>query len=392
MLTFSLAAKLMLFFLTAQESNGQPQKEAPVRVINRQLELRKTLGSALQEHGVSFDDVGLIEASLKAAAFDFRRVRPGEQFRLFFRGGLLTQVLWKKSPFSEWLLTRQADHFEVQKNLLTATTKVERVQLKVETSIWNAAKNAHENPEIAVTLSDVFAWDVDFYRDVQAGDVMTAVVEKTLLKGRTIGYGRVLAAEYIGHTVGKKRSFRFQLPDGSETFFTEDGQSARKTFLKSPLKFAQVTSGFGGRFHPVLHDFKTHNGVDYHAPVGTPVWAVADGTVASAGWDGGGGNVVCLKHPLSFETCYMHLSKIRVKAGQRIQQKNVIGDSGSTGRLTTGPHLHFGMRRGGRWVNPLNQHFPRAEPLAKEQLASFVASIEPLQRFLQNEFPIVNSN
>jgi murein DD-endopeptidase MepM/ murein hydrolase activator NlpD len=185
----------------------------------------------------------------------------------------------------------------------------------------------------------------------------------------------VLAAEYIGSSVGTKKSFRYKMPDGTETFFTEDGLSARKTFLKSPLKYSSVTSGFGSRFHPVLNYVGNHNGVDYHAPSGTPVWAVSDGTVTRAGWDNGGGNIVCVKHVMSFESCYMHLSKILVKLGQKIAQKAVIAESGNTGAYTTGPHLHFGLKRGGGWVNPLNQNFPRADPLPKNLMADFKEQI-----------------
>jgi murein DD-endopeptidase MepM/ murein hydrolase activator NlpD len=192
-----------------------------------------------------------------------------------------------------------------------------------------------------------------------------------------LGYGHVLAAEYVGHTVGSKKSYRYKLPDGTESYFLEDGTSARKTFLKTPLKYAHVTSGFGSRFHPILNYVGNHNGVDYGTPVGTPVWAVADGTVSKAGWDDGGGNRICVKHAMSFETCYLHLSKISVKAGQRVPQKTVLGESGSTG-LSTGPHLHFGMKRGGNWVNPLNQNFPRADPLPRAQLADFLEKIAPL--------------
>ena len=115
---------------------------------------------------------------------------------------------------------------------------------------------------------------IDFYRDVQKGDRMRAVIEKTVHKGRTLEYGNVLAAEYIGSSVGTKRTFRYHLPDGTDSYFAEDGTSARKTFLKSPLKFAQVTSGFGGRFHPILNYYGAHNGVDFNAAMGTPVWAV----------------------------------------------------------------------------------------------------------------------
>jgi murein DD-endopeptidase MepM/ murein hydrolase activator NlpD len=201
---------------------------------------------------------------------------------------------------------------------------------------------------------------------------MRAVIEKTMHKGKVLEYGNVLAAEYIGSSVGTKRTFRYHLPDGTDGYFAADGTSARKTFLKSPLKFTQVTSGFAhSRYVPALNYTGAHYGVDFNASTGTPVWAVADGTVTRAGWDDGGGNIVCLKHIMNFETCYMHLSKIDVKAGEHVAQKMVIAESGGTGRLTTGPHLHFGMKRGGNWVNPLNQNFPRSEPLPRPLLLDF---------------------
>ena len=185
-------------------------------------------------------------------------------------------------------------------------------------------------------------------------------MEKVLSKGRLLRYGEVLAAEYQGESVGTKRVFRWQLPDGEWSYFQEDGTSARKAFLKSPLKFAHVTSRFGRRFHPVLQYLKAHKGVDYAAAVGTPVWAVADGTV-TARQHRPGGNTVCVRHRNGLETCYLHLSSYGrgVRGGARVSQKQVIGYSGNTGR-STGPHLHFAMKRDGAFVNPLNQKFPRS--------------------------------
>lgn len=201
-------------------------------------------------------------------------------------------------------------------------------------------------------------------------------MEKVVHKGRTLRYGEVLAAEYLGSTVGNKRVFRYEIQPGKYSYFQEDGSSARKSFLKSPLKYAHVTSRFGSRFHPVLKYMKNHNGVDYSAAVGTPIWAVADGTVTKAGYEGASGNLVCLRHMNSFETCYAHLSRINVKRGQRVSQKQVIAYSGNTGR-STGPHLHYALKRSGNFVNPLNQNFPRAEPVPKAQLADFAEKISP---------------
>jgi murein DD-endopeptidase MepM/ murein hydrolase activator NlpD len=360
-----------LFLLAVLATTAQP-----TLVKNRRLEQNQTVAAALFAAGLDEATVTSLEGALSAAQFNFKRARVGDQLRLVFRHGQLDVLDYRRSQLTEWQVRREADRYVGRKREIEREQRVDLVELTIDSNVWDAARAAGERPDIAVTLSDVFAWDVDFYRDVQRGDRMRAVVEKVIHKGRTLEYGRVLAAEYVGKTVGDKKSFRYKMPDGTEAFFTEDGLSARKTFLKSPLKYSTVTSRFGSRFHPVLNYVGNHNGVDYHAPAGTPVWAVSDGTVTRAGWDDGGGNVVCVKHVMTFESCYMHLSKLLVRVGQRVPQKLVIAESGNTGRLTTGPHLHFGLKRGGNWVNPLNQNFPRAEPLPKELLADFRAQID----------------
>ncbi|MBS1148938.1 MAG: peptidase family protein [Myxococcaceae bacterium] len=350
-------------------------------VKNRRLERNQTVAKALYDADLDEATVEAVQGALKALQFDFKKARAGDQLRFVFRDGQLDVFDYRRSGLKEWLVRRDGDRYVGRLREVEREQQIAVIELNVDSSIWDAAIAAGEKPEIAVTLSDVFAWDIDFYRDVQKGDRMRAVIEKVVSKGRTIEYGNVLAASYVGSSVGTKRTFRYRLPDGAESFFTEDGLSARKTFLKSPLKFARVTSGFGGRFHPILNYFGSHNGVDYGTPNGTPVWAVADGSVVRAGWDKGGGNMVCVKHVLSLETCYLHLSKIEVKVGQKIPQKTVLGESGTTG-LSTGPHLHFAMKRGGNFVNPLNQNFPRADPLPKDLLADYTTRISSVKSLL----------
>jgi murein DD-endopeptidase MepM/ murein hydrolase activator NlpD len=347
------------------------------QIKNRRLDRNQTVISALYQGGLDELTVEAVKGALLATGFDFRRANPGDQLRFVFRGGQLDVLDYRRNVFKEWQVRREGDRYIGRRRELEREQRVEVIDLAIDSSVWDAALAAGEKPEVAIVLSDVFAWDVDFYRDVQKGDRMRAVVEKIVSRGRVLGYGNVLAAEYLGKTVGSKRSYRYQLPDGTESYFLEDGTSARKTFLKTPLKYARLTSGFGSRFHPVLNYQRAHNGVDYGAAIGTPVWAVADGTVTKAGWDAGGGNRVCVKHAMSFETCYLHLSKIHVKQGQRVPQKMVLGDSGNTG-LSTGPHLHFGMMRGGKWVNPLSQNFPRSDPLPKDLAEDFKVKVAPL--------------
>lgn len=367
----------MLALVTTALCLGLTDAAPSAQVKNRRLDKNQTVVAALYAGGLDELTVEAVKGALAASGFDFRRANPGDQLRFVFKGGQLDVLDYRRNVFKEWQVRRDGEKYVGKRRELEREQSVEVIDLTIESSVWDAALAAGEKPEVAIVLSDVFAWDVDFYRDVQRGDRMRAVVEKIVSRGRVLGYGNVLAAEYAGHTVGAKKSYRYRLPDGTESYFLEDGTSARKTFLKTPLKYARLTSGFGSRHHPVLNYARAHNGVDYGTPTGTPVWAVADGTVTRAGWDAGGGNRVCVKHAMSFETCYLHLSKILVREGQRVPQKTVLGESGNTG-LSTGPHLHFAMKRGGAWVNPLSQNFPRADPLPKALVDDFKAKVAPL--------------
>ena len=367
-----LAPALVAALLTAAPSSPQ------VRILNRRIERNQVLATALRAAGLDGGQTDSVVGALQGV-FDFRKSRVGDQLRLVFRDGELDHFDYRQSPVDEWQVRRDGEKYVARKREVEVETQVNRVELEVSSSLYDAAVTAKEDPTIAMALADVFAWDIDFYVDVRKGDRVRCLVEKVLTKGRLLRYGEVLAAEYRGESVGTKRVFRWQLPDGEWSYFQEDGTSARKAFLKSPLKFAHVTSRFGMRFHPVLEYLKAHQGVDYAAAVGTPVWAVADGTVTVAGNTGAGGNSVCVRHRNGFETCYLHLSSYAagVHTGARVAQKQVIGYSGNTGR-TTGPHLHFAMKRNGTFVNPLNQKFPRSEPVPPTLLARFRDAVAPI--------------
>lgn len=349
-----------------------------VRILNRRVERNQVLATALRSAGLDGVQTDRVIGALQGV-FDFRRSRVGDQLRLVLRDGELEHLDYRQSPVDEWQVRRDGERYVASKREIEVETQVSRVELEVQSSLYDAATTAGEDPTIAMALADVFAWDIDFYVDVRKGDHVRCLVEKVLSKGRLLRYGEVLAAEYRGESVGTKRVFRWQLPDGEWSYFQEDGTSARKAFLKSPLKFAHVTSRFGMRFHPVLEYLKAHQGVDYAAAVGTPVWSVADGTVTVAGNTGAGGNTVCVRHRNGFETCYLHLSSYGagVRSGSRIAQKQIIGYSGNTGR-TTGPHLHFAMKRNGAFVNPLNQKFPRSEPVPPTLLTRFREAVNPI--------------
>jgi murein DD-endopeptidase MepM/ murein hydrolase activator NlpD len=347
-------------------------------VKNRRIEPNQPLAVALQAAELPPEQVAAVINALEGV-FDFRKSRVGDQFRLVIRDGELDFFGYRQSAVDEWQVRRDGDKYVGSKRSIEVEKQVALVALEINSSLYEAALEAGEDPLIGLVLADVFAWDIDFYRDVRKGDRARALVEKFVAKGRILRYGEVLAASYEGGAVGTRRVFRYQLPDGHRGYFQQDGSSARKAFLKSPLKYAHVTSGFGSRFHPVLQYVKAHNGVDYAASIGTPVWAVADGMVTVAHNTGAGGNTVCLRHANGFETCYLHLSKYGpgVRQGARVSQKQVIAYTGNTGR-STGPHLHYALKRNGHYVNPLNQNFPRAEPVPKKLMTDFLSHMAPL--------------
>jgi hypothetical protein len=357
---------------------GALPSAATTRIINRRVEPNQVLARALRDAGLDGGQADRAIAALEGV-FDVRKSRDGDQLRLVLRDGELDLLDYRQSAVDEWQVRREGERLVASKRAVEVEKQLVRVELEVGSSLYEAALAAREDPTLAIALADVFAWDIDFYLDVRKGDRVSCLVEKFVTRGRLLRYGEVLAADYRGEAVGHRRVFRYQLGDGEWSYFQEDGTATRKAFLKSPLKFAHVTSGFGNRFHPVLQYLAAHQGVDYAAAPGTPVWAVADGVVTVAGDTGAGGNTVCLRHHNGLETCYLHLSSFGagVRVGSRVAQKQVIGLSGNTGR-TTGPHLHYALKRNGSYVNPLNQKFPRAEPVPARLLADFRARLGSL--------------
>ena len=361
----------------------------PPRPIERftsvavRLARNQTLNQALFSLKLASEEVTGVVAAMKGL-FPFRKARPGDQLRLERAAdGALHRFTYRQGPADEWIVERFPDgSLHGTKRPVELTTKVDRVEVSISSSLYEAIQASQEDPTLAVLAADVLAWDVDFYQDVRAGDRMRIVVEKIFADGKLLRYGDVLAAEYDGAATGRKRLFRYTDASGQASYYDDDGNSARRGFLKSPLKYANVTSGFGMRKHPVLGYTRAHEGVDYGAPVGTPIWAIGDGTVRQAGWNGGCGKSVILHHRNGYDTVYCHMSQVAVSAGKAVQQKQIIGYVGATG-LATGPHLHFAVKRDGRFVNPLHLQVPRDAPIPAAQLPDFREKISPLRAKLE---------
>ena len=348
--------------------------------ITLRLGRDQTIGQVLPRLGLGAAEANAVVAALQPL-FPARKARPGDQLVVERRAGekVLFRFTYRQGRADEWNVTRAEDgtHSAARRPVVLETERA-RVAVSVEGSLYESLQRTDEDPSLAVLAADVLAWDVDFYRDVRRGDRLKVVVEKVNADGQLLRYGEILAIEYEGTAAGTKRLFRWTAPDGQTSYFDDAGQSARRGFLKTPLKFAHVTSGFGNRTHPMLGYMQAHMGVDYGAPLGTPVWAVGDGVVRQAGWNGGCGNSVTIRHRNGLETLYCHLSSVAVSAGRAVSQKQVIGAVGSTG-LSTGPHLHYAVLRGGAYMNPAQLKVPRDAPVKAEWMPAFMEAIAPLR-------------
>jgi murein DD-endopeptidase MepM/ murein hydrolase activator NlpD len=259
--------------------------------------------------------------------------------------------------------------------------------------LFEAMQAAREEPELTAAMAEIFAGDIDFNTELQQGDRFGLAFEKFTREDRPATYGAIIAAEFQnnGRTL---RAVRFTPPSGEPAYYDEHGRSLRRFFLRSPLKFEpHITSGFTRRrFHPVLKIHRPHLGVDYGAPTGAPVVAVASGTVVSATFDGRNGRMIWLRHARGYETYYLHLSAFGpgVRTGRRVSQGQVIGRVGSTG-LATGPHLDYRLRKNGAFVNPVREHrnMPPGDPVPAAARAAFEAArnraLEMLNQAMQAE-------
>lgn len=352
------------------EPETEPEPEPLELVFEGVLEKNQTVGAALESVDLS---AGVIHEVVQAASkeIDFRRSRPGDAWLVELdEAGQVQRFEYASSPEERWEVLRDGAQYRVGAIEVDRTVEEVSVHGAVSSSLWQSFDDHGASGALAQRFTDLFQYTVDFNSETQPGDEFSVVYEKISVDGAYLRDGRILAARYKG-AVGTYYGFFHE--DGENTgYFDAEGDNLKRQFLKSPLATVRITSNFGRRFHPVLKKMKLHAGVDYGAPTGTPVNAVADGTVIYSGWKGANGKLVSLRHSGGYVTHYAHLSQIgsKVKVGARVKQKDQIGRVGTTGR-STGPHLHFGMTRHGTVINPLKVDFARAEPLKGAEREAF---------------------
>ena len=358
---------------------------APPRIRIVDLRRGDTLVKALQREGVPTKVGTDIASALADEGVNLRKLTPRHGLAIEWSlDGQPRALRYEPSPWLGYAVMSTEDGWKVRRAETRPDVRVEAVSGEVRRSLFEAVESAGESAELVIDLAEIFSSEFDFTADTRAGDRFRLLVEKRYAADTFVDYGRILVAQYVsdGRTL---TGVGVEGARGRYTYYDPAGRSLKKSFLKSPLQFSRITSGFTyARPHPILGGTRPHLAIDYGAPVGTPVWAVADGTVKSAGWNGGNGISVLLKHRSGYATMYNHLSRLGggMRPGARVSQRQIIGYVGSTG-LSTGPHLDYRIARNGQFVNPLSEKFIPGEPIAAADRPAFTARARDLVRRLE---------
>ncbi len=340
------------------------------------------MATVLTRAGFSAIDIGRIVPALRDAGFNFRAMLPGDSLFVFSRDSIPRSLLYQRNI--ETVYRIDLDSTDVRVSMLYKHVRLEAACVKgtITSSLYETMMAQGEQPQLIMDYTDVFGWEIDFFSEVQPNDSFAILFERKYCDSACIGYGAILAAVYWGQ-VGSFAGYRFTDLESTTDYYNAEGQNLRKTFQKSPLRFSRVSSFFGRRFHPILRRARQHSGVDYVAPRGTPVEAVSDGRVVSAGWSGGYGRLVVVGHAEGYQTRYGHLSGFGkgIRSGAPVRQGQVVGYVGSTG-LSTGPHLHYEVRKFGSAVNPLRLNPPRRSPVKQAFLPQFRQTRDSLARVM----------
>jgi len=369
-----------------------PAVESPApQVRTETVTLRRgdTLMSALGRLGIDRRASTDIADALRAGGADLRRMRASDELEITWTlEGEPIAVRWEPSPWLGFAAVATDAGWEIRRAETRPDVRIAAVAGEVRRSLFEAVEAMGESPQLVLELVEIFSSDFDFTADTRSGDRFRLLVEKRYAGEQFVDYGQVLVAQYLSD--GRiLTGVGFEPAGGRAAYYDLDGRSLKKTFLKSPLEFTRITSGFTyARPHPILGGVRPHLAVDYAAPVGTPVRAVADGTVTAAGWNGGNGIQVQLRHHAGYETVYNHLARLApgVRAGARVTQRQVIGYVGSTG-LSTGPHLDYRVAKNGRFVNPLSEKFIPGQPLDGAERGRFLKEARALVRRLEDASP-----
>ncbi len=362
-----------------QEQPAEPEPATTEEVIS--IAPGESLSTIFQKRDIPARELQLILASGPLAT-RLHRVYPGHKLTFVTdEGGLLLRFVHSSGPLERLVFERDGDTYSARKEIEQPTTKVAFRHATIKHSLFVAAQRAGLEDALIMRLVKVFQWDIDFLLDIREGDEFSLLFEERYLDDQFIDTGNILAAQFVSQGE-RHRAVRYV----DDEFYSPEGESMRKDFLRAPLEFTRISSNFNlRRHHPLFKISMPHRGIDYAAPVGTPVRAAGEGTVSVAGRTTPNGNYVVLQHGETFETKYLHLSRIArgIRKGSRVKQGKVIGYVGATG-YATGPHLHYEFLVNGVHHNPRTVELPKAKPIPASERRRFEESTAPLLAQLDN--------
>lgn len=340
-------------------------------LVSGRIKPNGILSGILLKYGVSMQEIDQLVRNSKSV-FDVRNIKSGNNYILFCDRdsiGRARYLVYEHDPTTSYILSFN-DSLNITPFRKKITSEIKYAAGTIETSLWEAMVNKGLHPDLAFELSEIFAWTVDFF-GLQKGDSFKVIYEELFIEDKSLGAGKIYGAQF--NWSGNLITAIPFIQDSTETFFDIEGNSLRKAFLKAPLQFSRISSRFSAnRLHPILRIRRPHFGVDYAAPLGTPVVAIGDGRVISVKNEGASGRMVKIQHNSVYSTAYLHLSRFGqgITAGTFVKQGQIVGYVGSSG-LSTGPHLDFRFYKYGSPVDPLKVEAPPVEPVAVENLNRF---------------------
>jgi murein DD-endopeptidase MepM/ murein hydrolase activator NlpD len=340
-------------------------------LVAGQIKRNGFLSEIFLKHGITMQEIDQVTKNSKGV-FDVRKIRSGNKYILFCDRDSLARAryfVYEHDPTTCYIFSFN-DSLNITPFRKVIKSEIRYSSGSIETSLWDAMVNSGLNKSLVFDLSNIFAWTVDFF-GLQKGDNFKVIYEEFFIDGNSLGTGRIYGAQF--NRAGSSITAIPFIQDGKESFFDNEGNSLRKAFLKAPLQFSRISSHFSSaRMHPILRIVRPHYGVDYAAPVGTPVHSVGDGRITAMTNEGASGRMVRIQHNSVYATAYLHLSRFGdgISPGAIVKQDQIIGYVGSTG-LSTGPHLDFRFYMNGSPVDPLKVDAPPVEPVAEENLARF---------------------
>jgi murein DD-endopeptidase MepM/ murein hydrolase activator NlpD len=366
---------------TAFETSEPAAPKAPERPVDRiEIPPQATFSVLMEDAGVSGADTAAIYAAAKEA-YDLASIRAGRTIDLYrdAPGGPYVELVYAIDGEEELRVRKEGETWNAAKETIAYDIRLKTVEGKIESSLYAAGLAQGLDERAVIAMAGVFEWTVDFAQDVRVGDTFKFIYEERWRDGAYVMPGNVIAAEYVNDGT-TYRGYRFVDSKGTEGYYDEKGMSLKRMFLKAPLAFKYITSGFttGRRYVAAFNTSTGHRAIDYAASAGTPIRSTADGVVSFSGWDGPYGNKVSVRHNGTYSTNYAHMSKIAVKRGAKVSQGQVIGYVGSTG-FSTGPHLHYEMVKNGVKINPMRETFPGTDPVSESEKAAFEAVVKEWQ-------------